>query len=257
MFYFLSKAIDFLIMPLSIVMLLMAYGLLTKNARRKRIAVVLALVFLLLMSNAFFVIKAFNWWEPTLVHIDKVDQTYDVGILLSGGLIASREPNAPQSFLGTHGDRILQIFNLYKAGKIRHILITGTSEKYLLKIGKGETSRAAALLTHWGVPARDILFEEKARNTRENAIFSAKILKEKYPNGRFILVTSAFHMRRSAGCFDKAGIKTDIFPADFYGGYNVLTFRNGLRPDPNALADFNLLWHELVGFVIYKLIGYC
>jgi uncharacterized SAM-binding protein YcdF (DUF218 family) len=257
MFYFLSKAIDFVVMPLSIILLLLIYALLVKNARRSKQIVGLVLILLLLVSNSYLVMKAFNWWEPSLVNTHDLKEEYEVGILLSGGLIASKKPDAEQAFLGNHGDRVLQTFQLYKAGKIKKILITGTSQDFMMEQGKGETRMAAALLVKWGVRASDIVFEEKARNTRENAVFSAAIIRKNFPAGRYLLITSAFHMRRSAGCFEKAGIKTDTFPADFYGGYNKLTFKNAFRPDPNAIADFNTLWHEVIGFIVYSAVGYC
>ena len=51
----------------------------------------------------------------------------------------------------------------------------------------------------------DILIENDSRNTYENAVNSAKMLNTSYPNGRLLLVTSAFHMRRSLACFRKTG----------------------------------------------------
>ncbi|KAA6436672.1 YdcF family protein [Dyadobacter flavalbus] len=257
MFYFLSKAVDFLVMPLSIAFFLMLYALFTKKDRRRKRAVLLTVIFFMLISNSYIVNKAFNWWEPRPSNIGSIHQVYDVGILLSGGLIASNDPAEDHAWMGRHGDRVLQTFLLYKSGKIRNILITGTSSEAVMAAGKGETRQAAAMLVKWGVPAHAILYEEKARNTRENALFSARILKEKFASGKYILVTSAFHMRRSAGCFVKAGVKADLFPADFYGNYYGVTLKSAVIPDPDALAYFSLLWHEWVGYVVYSLAGYC
>jgi uncharacterized SAM-binding protein YcdF (DUF218 family) len=256
MFYFLSKAIDFLIMPLSIVFFILIYSFLTKNDRRRKLAVGLVIVLLLLASNQYLVMKAINAWEQRFVNLDEVKRTYDVGVLLSGGLITSVTPRQDHPSMGNHGDRILQTYLLYKHGKIRKILITGTSGEMMMARKLGETRQAASLLASWGVPAKDILFEEKARNTRENAVFSGRILKKMFPSGKYLLITSAFHMRRSAGCFEKVGIKTDPFPADFRGGYNRFVIQK-LVPDPDAFAFFCMLWHEIVGFVAYKAVGYC
>lgn len=256
MFYFLSKAIDFLIMPLSIVLFILIYSFLTKNNRRRKQAVGLAVVLLLLASNSYLVTKAINAWEYRFVNLAEVKGTYDVGIMLSGGLINTSTPRQDHPALGNQGDRILQTYLLYKHGKIRKILITGTSAEMQMARKLGETREAAALLVSWGVPAKDILFEEKARNTRENAVFSGRILKKMFPTGKYLLITSAFHMRRSAGCFEKVGIKTDPFPADFRGGYNRFVIQK-LVPDPDAFAYFCMLWHEFIGLVAYKAVGYC
>jgi len=256
MFFFLSKAIDFLAMPLSIILVLLAYGFFVKNNKRKRQAIGLAFIALYLSSNTYLVIKALNWWEPKVTLMQQMSGIYDVGVLLSGGLIAGSKPYSDLVSLGNNGDRVLQTFRLYKAGKIKKILITGMSLPYQMRLRKGETREAAGLLVQWGVPASDIMFEEKARNTRENAKYSAAILKQKFPSGKYILITSAFHMRRARGCFQKAGIKTDIFPADYHGGYNNINFNNLVIPDANAFADFSVLWHELIGYVVYKIAGY-
>ncbi|ACT94318.1 YdcF family protein [Dyadobacter fermentans] len=256
MFYFLSKAIDFLVMPMSMLFLLLIYAFLVKNRRKQKWVIGLVIVLMYLMSNSFLVRAALNWYEAPLVNISDIRETYDVGILLSGGLANTDMPDADHALMGDRGDRVLQTFLLYKAGKIRKILITGASADDAMAGKRGETKTAAALLVQWGVPAGDIVFEEKAKNTRQNALNSAQILRKMFPSGKYILITSAFHMRRSVGCFEKAGIKTKPFPADFYGGYGELTVRK-MIPEPSALDSFNVLWHEMVGFVIYKIMGYC
>lgn len=256
MFFFLSKAIDFLAMPLSILMLLFVYGLLTKNKKRKRVSLVTALVILLLITNGYVVNKVFNWWEPERLNLSDIRTQYDVGVLLAGGLIDARDPNDDHAYMGRHGDRLLQTYMLYEAKKIRKILITGTSADSMIVVDKGETRRAAHLLAQWGVPAEDILFEEKARNTRENAMFSATILKNRFPGGKYVLITSAFHMRRSVGCFKKAGIEADGYPADFYGGNYPFNMISVLVPSAEAVSCSALLWHEWIGYVVYKAVGY-
>lgn len=256
MFYFLSKAVDFLIMPLSIIFYVFIYAFVVKDSRRKKQMLGLGIALLALTSNQYLVTKAINAWEYRLINLSEVKEKYDVGILLSGGLITTRSSRQDHPALGDHGDRILQTYLLYKHGKIRKILITGASGDWLIAKNQGETRQTASLLASWGVPASDIMFEEKARNTRENALFSARILNKMFPGGKYLLVTSAFHMRRSTGCFEKVGIQTDPFPADFNGGYNGLSFQK-LIPDPDAFADFCLLWHELIGYMTYKIVGYC
>lgn len=256
MFYFLSKAIDFLVMPLSIIFLFMLYGLATKNNRNRKRVLSFTCILLFLFSNTYLTNRAFKWWEPKPVNISDLRGIYDVGILLSGGLIGANIPWEDHATLGSHGDRVLQTFLLYKAGKVKKVLITGISPKTMMEAGQGETRRAAGLLVKWGVPAQDIIFEENARNTRENALFSAKILRNRFPGGRYLLITSAYHMPRSAGCFAKVRVKTDQFPADYFGSYYALSLKDAIVPDPDALANFSFLWHEWVGYIMYKLVGY-
>jgi uncharacterized SAM-binding protein YcdF (DUF218 family) len=255
MFYFLSKAIDFLIMPFSIFLILSLAGFLSKNAKRRKILLSIAFVWLFLISNSYLVNKAFNWWEYRHTNISSIGKIYDVGIVLSGGLTGVSPEGSDHPSIGSHGDRFLQAFLLYKAGKIKKILITGTSSARLLNQGKGETRQAAELLVQWGVSSEDIILEERARNTRENALYSAGILKSKFPGGSYLLITSAFHIRRSVRCFNKSGMTVTPFATDFYGSQNQ-SLRDLLILDPGAIARLDLLWHEWTGYLIYKMVGY-
>ena len=139
MFYFLSKAIDFLIMPLSIVFFILIYSFLTKSNRRRKLALGFGIASLALASNSYLVTKAINAWEPKFVNLAEVKKTYDVGILLSGGLITMSTPRQDHPAMGNHGDRLLQTYLLYKHGKIRKILITGTSGEMQMTRKVGET----------------------------------------------------------------------------------------------------------------------
>lgn len=243
-------------MPLSISLILLLYALGTKKPKRKKNAVILSFVIIFLISNSFLINKAFVWWEYKPVSVNAIGKTYDVGILLTGGLTNIPDLSSDAG-LGLHADRFLQTYELYKAGKIKKIIITGASGKQFTDIGKGEAQQTAKFLIQWGVNPQDIILEQKARNTRENALFTAQILNQKFPGKNYLLITSAFHMRRSVGCFKKAGINTDQFPADFYGSSYYTQVKEYLIPDPEVLGYSQLLFRELVGIVIYKIMGYC
>ncbi|TDE12895.1 YdcF family protein [Dyadobacter psychrotolerans] len=257
MFYFLSKALDFLVMPFSIFFILCAWGLLSNNSRRRKVLLTISFCCLVLTSNSYLVNKMFNWWEFEYVNIDNVEKEYDIGIVLSGGLIGVSPLTSDHPSIGSHSDRFVQAYLLYKAGKIKKILLSGFSPEFLTVHNKGEIGQAANLLIKWGVKPEDIILETKAKNTRENAIYTSRILQSKLPSSRCLLITSSFHMKRAIACFAKAGIKAEPFPADFYGGGRILNFDNLIVPKPDALANFDLLWHEWIGYLIYKLMGYC
>ena len=256
MFYILSKAIDFLVMPFSIFFVLSICAFCVKRYIAKKTILFIAFAWLFITSNNYLVNKAFLFWEHKVGNINDLQKTYDVGIVLSGGMINSTV-FTDHPVLGIHADRFSEAFLLYKAGKIKKILITGTSPDYLLKVKKGEVRQASQLLVHWGVKQEDIILEEKARNTHENADFTAKILNTKFPGGKYLLITSAFHMRRAAGCIEKSKVKADLFSADGYGGNFPITFKDLLVPDPDAASSFELLWREWIGYIMYKMAGYC
>ncbi len=257
MFYFLSKAIVFLIMPLSIFFILFLIGLLVRNKKWKKYFQVLSFVWLLLISNSWIVNTALQWWEYPYENIGAVDKTYDVGIVLSGGMMAPVPRGGDHESMGPNADRFTQAFLLYKAGKIKKIFITGISMPNQMANRTGETRQAAYLLTKWGVKPDDILFEEQARNTRENAVNAQKVLTQRFPDASYLLITTASHMRRSKKCFDKIGMKTEVYPADFSGSSEPWTLTQLLTPSTGALYEFDALWHEWVGYVMYRMMGYC
>ena len=58
------------------------------------------------------------------------------------------------------------------------------------------------------------MLEDQSRNTRENAIFTRRLVDPK-PGERWLLVTSAWHMPRAIGVFRKAGFEIEAFPVDY------------------------------------------
>ncbi len=257
MFYFLSKTLDFLIMPIGLVFILLAYTLFTANRTRARWSAGAVTLLLYVLCNTYLVNKAFRAWEYAPRDIAKVQSGHAIGVVLTGGMIKMPNLRSDHPGLGNHADRFLQAYLLYKAGKIDKILISGATNLRTMKLGQDDGQQAARLLRQWGVPGEDIILETASRNTRENAVNSAKILQKRFPGAPYILITSAFHLRRAVGCFNKAGVQVDTFPADFYGQALVPTLRNCLRPDPEIMGYAHFLWREWIGYATYKIMGYC
>ena len=62
----------------------------------------------------------------------------------------------------------------------------------------------AQFLARQGLPEGRVMLEDRARSTRDNAIFSLPLARPQ-PGERWLLVTSAMHMPRSIGVFRSAG----------------------------------------------------
>ena len=99
-----------------------------------------------------------------------------------------------------------------------------------------------------GIPREEIIVEAASRNTLENAAATRKLVQ----GNRILLVTSAFHMRRSVAMFQKQGFTVIPAPA----GYHAQTRRASpmmLVPragnlDTSALAiseRISLIWYSL------------
>lgn len=61
-----------------------------------------------------------------------------------------------------------------------------------------------------GVPAGVVLMEGRSTNTRENAVFTAEMVRSM--SGPFVLLTSDYHMWRARRAFAKAGVTVVPFP---------------------------------------------
>jgi uncharacterized SAM-binding protein YcdF (DUF218 family) len=240
-------------MPIIWILGFFLFGLLTKNQKRGRISLWLSLGLLLFFSNPFLINEAWLAWEYEPVPLKNVKQ-YDAGILLTGFTSLEKSPH-DRVYTNKGADRLLHTVMLYKKGYINKVLVTGGSGS-LRKTYTSEAEEVKNLLLLSGVPSADILLEDKSRNTYENAQYTKKMLAY-HPNlQRFIVITSAFHMRRSTGCFAKAGITHAVFPSDFNS--TDRQFRpEGFIPAESALAGWHKLFHEISGYIIYKLMGYC
>ncbi len=108
------------------------------------------------------------------------------------------------------------------------------------------------LLHGFGVPEDHIWLEEHSRNTRENAVYAAKLLAP-YGIRRIALVTDAQSMARAAGCFRKQGLTVIPAPCDFS---NLDLNLWGFLPSWDAIRRNERGLHESVGLVWYALRGW-
>jgi uncharacterized SAM-binding protein YcdF (DUF218 family) len=102
-----------------------------------------------------------------------------------------------------------------------------------------------------GVDVEDAIFEDRSRNTYENAAYVRELAKPKQ-NERWLLVTSAIHMPRAVGVFRKAGVPIVPYPVDFRttGRLDDWSFP---RHAPAALDLIDSAAHEWAGLVAYRL----
>lgn len=254
MFYFLSKTLYILLMPITWLFLLMGGALLVRSERWRKRLLAGALIFLYVAANPYLSNRLMIWWEVPPTPIADLSSPYDVAVVLSGVTNNFKSPE-DRVYLNKGADRIMHTVLLYKKGMVKKILITGGYTK-LSGEWRSEARLMKEVMVLSGVPEADIMIEEQARNTRENAVFAAEMLKESFPGQRYLLITSAFHMRRSMGCFRKAGIEATPFSTDFYTidpDMNPLTL---LVPTEPAFATNYVLVHEIVGYIVYRLVGY-
>ncbi len=252
MFFILSKTLIYLLIPTIWIVGILLYAYFTKSQKRRKRSLLTALLLLFFFGNGYLGNKAMYLWEKRAVPIADL-KVYDTAIVLTGITDSRREPRDRVYF--TRGaDRLLHTVQLYKMGKVKKILISGGSG---LLVGNKVTEAGdlKKAFLYCGVPEKDILIEDKSRNTHESSVFSKQLIDSLGIKGSFLLITSAFHMRRSESCFAKAGFKADPFPVDFGANDNTPTLID-LIPSESALSGWALLIHEITGYLMYKIVGY-
>jgi len=254
MFFYLSKILNFLIAPFTWFIILAIVASFTKKQPRKRKLWIVAFSILIVFSNPFISNEVMHAWELAPVRTDSIKEPYDVGILL-GGSLSSFDNQFGRPIYSQSVDRLLQTIALYKSGKIKKILLSGGSGT-VTRPEERESNIILKVLEETGIPKDDIILEGESRNTYENAVYTTTLLKHAYPGGKFLLITSAFHMRRSLACFQKAGIHPGIFPVDLRSHNHMYTPDNSVIPHPGSLITWDALIHEWLGMLTYKMAGY-
>lgn len=255
MFFYLSQLFSFLAMPLTIVLILLISGFLVNSTIWKKKLIGSGILLLVIFTNNALSTLMINAWEPPFKLIASLP-VYDIGIVLTGVTNINKTAD-DRTFFDKGADRATHAVQLYKEGKLKRILITG-GQGFQSKNDQKEARLLANFMVTAGVPSSDLLIEDESKNTRENALFTKRMLdnRQEAHNQTFLLITSAFHMKRAEGCFRKVGLDVDTYPVDYYGNDNPVTIRSIIQPGPNSL----LLWHKLtkewIGLLVYSMAGY-
>ena len=254
MFFILSKTLNYLVMPLTIIAVSLLLSVLITHKKWRRWLRIGALLLLLLFSNEFIANELMQGWEIDGRPYSSMPR-YKLGIVLTGAVIPQIQPD-DRVYFNKGVDRLIHTVQLYKLGLIEKILISGGSGR-LIDINERESDRFKEVMIFMGVPDSVIFLENTTRNTHESAVAVKRILSDfDYASDECVLITSAFHMRRSLACYRRVGLRPDSFTTDFYSHNNPYYFDAFVIPKINAL----IIWHKLVrewaGFAAYWVAGY-
>lgn len=255
MFFYLSQFLSFLVMPLTLVIVCLLSGMLFLKKRIGKKLMLTGLVLLLFFSNQYLANYVMYLWEPDFKAIDSLPN-YELAVVLTG-VTNLNKTTYDRTFFNKGADRATHALQLYKLGKIEKILITG-GQGLNPTNPNAEADLLADFMITAGVPAKDILIENQELNTRQNALFAKDMLdKEGFDSqSEFLLITSAFHMKRSKACFDQVRINTVTYPVDYYASDPQITFKDLFQPNVDAIKNWHILFKEWIGLTAYKLAGY-
>jgi uncharacterized SAM-binding protein YcdF (DUF218 family) len=245
----LKKIITFLILPPGLfIVLALLLGLRMLRRRVKYGVWTIGLAFLIyLMSippvgNSLMGSLEREWSIPEKVQGDVI-------VLLGGGVYSGVPDISGRGFPSSS-----TLSRMLMAVRIQHltgapIIISGGR---VYGWGDAEAEVAGRIMKDLGVPADRLIMEDKSRDTMENAR-AVKEICQREGWRQPILVTSAWHMRRSLIAFRKAGMEPKAFPADFLVDPHRSRHWTDFQPDMGALSETATAMHEYLGILYYWL----
>ncbi len=177
----------------------------------------------------------------------------DVIIVLGGATVPALKPRVHIEVADSY-DRLLHGMRLFRAGKAPHLLLSGGNLIELTGVDQSEAQQYRTLALESGIPDSVLVLEERSRNTRENALYTAQTMRERgWKNA--LLVTSASHMPRAAAAFSALDVSFVAAPTDVNcvdGAFSLW----GLLPSAYGLEQSSVAIKEYVGWCVYALRGW-
>jgi uncharacterized SAM-binding protein YcdF (DUF218 family) len=254
MFFVLSKLLSFLVLPITQVFVCFVLYIFVRKQPWKNRFLWIGFVLFLFFSNDFLANEIMELWEVDTKPFSEIRE-HQVGIVLTGSTIPFIQPD-DRVYFQRGADRVTHSIQLYKLGLIKKILISGGSGR-LLEQDEPEADKFKKVMIMAGVPESDIVIENKTRNTYESAGAVKNILDSlNYTSEDCLLITSAFHMRRSLAVYRKAGLMLEPFSTDFYAVPDKNFIPTFFLPSVSGFIIWEKLFKEWTGLLAYKIAGY-
>ena len=265
MFFYLAKAVWFVLQPSTLIALLIGYGAIliwTSWARWGRRFVSIGAILLLAVGLSPLGNALILPLEDRFPRADLSTPSEPAGIIILGGAenrLVGGARGAPT--LNEAGERLLEGAILARKFPGAKVAFSGGEAGILYK-SDSEAEGAAALLTQLGVERERLILEANARDTFENAVYLKKELGGQNALGkdalgkdkRWLLITSAYHMPRSIGAFRQAGFDVEPWPVD-YRTRGPADFAKPFDKVSEGLRRVDTATREWVGLLAYWLTG--
>ncbi|MBI3505831.1 MAG: YdcF family protein [Proteobacteria bacterium] len=220
-----------------------------KAARLLLTATMLAAI---VLGSAPIGVIAVNWIENRIPPPARLPDRID-GIVVLGGDVDSRMMRLRPGTPGFDATRQIAMADLARRYPSAKLVYSGGSGQVIQR-DDTDSDGARLLLPVLGLDPARVIFENRSRNTYENAVFSRELANAR-EGENWLLVTSAFHMPRSVGNFRKAGWTIIPYPVGYMtppdptdGWTPSLTFEGRMAYLAVALREF-------AGYAYYYAMG--
>ncbi len=176
-------------------------------------------------------------------------------VIMLGGFHRTSSYDAFGFDLGNASDRIVTAVELMRLKKAKVLVLSGGTSM------DGNTKFNPAVLlqkwfTSWNIPAGQVIYLAPCRNTWEEAL-AVKELARQQRWSRFLLVSSAYHLRRAEAVFKSTGLDVTSVGCD----YQVVGTEKGTRfsgpvPRSSSILQLECYLHEELGWWLYRANGW-
>lgn len=260
MFFYISKYFWIIAAPLNFLALCLLIGCLLILAKKthalaKRLIAISVISFLILgfvpIGKNLLVFLETRHDIPSNQNISNME-----GIIILGGCIHPKmSDHYKYPVIIDSCERITQGLTLLNTYPNKKLIFTGGSGQVSSQNFK-EADIAKMLFSNLNINMETIYFENQSKNTFENALLTKELLNKNQQlnkDGKWLLITSAFHMPRASRLFCAQDIDILSYPTDHrtYGRYNF-------TPNLDVLGNFTALHtasKEIIGFIVYWITG--
>jgi uncharacterized SAM-binding protein YcdF (DUF218 family) len=251
-FFIVSKIFWMLVSPINLLLLATLVGVLLCYGRRARFGRALALSAILILVAAATLPVGMLLLAPLEDRFPQApaDMAAPYGIVVLGGAINDQASAARgQTVFDEGGERLTEAVILAKRYPQARIVYTSGANS-VIGGSSTEALQARKLMLQMGIAPERVTIEDRSRNTDENARFTAAIVHPE-PSQHWLIVTSAFHMPRAMGIFEKVGFNAVAYPVSFYTlGRWTDDLSLSFRSERN-LRVFETALHEWIGLAAY------
>jgi uncharacterized SAM-binding protein YcdF (DUF218 family) len=252
MSFIVMKVFQYLLLPPSSILLLMLAGmlLLRRNRKAGRALLVIGMLLLYLLSLPAVADMLIRPLESAYPPVTGKRITADAVVVLTGGVrdlswIPASPAPSEQSL-----DRLVMGIHLATTHRLPLVISGGTGAIAPTAVREADAMADTAVML--GFPSRDIMIENRSRNTLESVEAMAAMI----PGKAVILVTSAYHMKRSVAMFRKKGFSPIPASTGFQVSYRLASVGNlipragSLETSSTALSEYmSLAWYSMTGVI--------
>jgi len=184
---------------------------------------------------------------PPLMDLQEVDDVKWV-VVLGGGHITDPSLPVTDHISKPTLSRLVEGIRIHKILPKSKLILSGG--KVFDQVPNAKVMADVAVIL--GINRSDIVLEKDSKDTKDEAIFIKKIVK----NEKFILVTTASHMARSIALFKKRGLKPIPAPIDHSVKKGQRITPGVFFPNSGKFRNAEVVFYEYLGLAWAKLRGH-